>query len=287
MAIGKNKKISKVGKKGGRKRLIDPFSKKEWYEVRAPNIFPVKNVGRTIATKTTGTKVARDTLLGRIFEISLGDLKPDGEDEAFRKFRLKVEEVNGRNCLTNFHGMDITTDKLRSLVKRWQSLIEAYVDIKTTDGYTLRLFCIGFTKKQNNKRRVAYAQTSQVKRIRKRMIDIILKETAQVDLNGLVDKLMSEIIGKEIEKRTQSIYPLHNVLIRKVKMLRTPKLDVSKLLEMHGGAESLLQGQPELVIKKVDLGQTVGKKDKKKGGKQKAAAEEEEEAAAPEPEPEP
>jgi len=280
MAIGKNKKISK--KKGGRKKTSDPFLKKEWYEVRAPNVFPVKTVGRTICTKTSGTKVARDSLLGRIFEVSLGDLKPDGEDEAFRKFKLKVEEVNGKHCLTNFHGMDITTDKLRSLVKKWQSLIEAHVDVKTSDGYSLRLFCIGFTKKQQNSHRdIAYAQTSQVRRIRKRMVDIIQKETTNIDLHALVDKLMSEVMGREIEKRTQSIYPLHNVLIRKVKMLRTPKVDVSKLIEIHGGAEDL-QGVPE-PVKKMDLGQAVGEGKKKKGkagkGKATAAAEEEETAA--------
>jgi len=282
MAVGKNKKTSK-GKKGGRKKITDPFAKKEWYEIRAPSIFPVKVIGKTIATKTTGTKIARDSLMGRIFEVSLGDLKPESEDEAFRKFRLKVEDVNGKNCLTNFHGMDITTDKLRSLVKKWQTLIEAYVDIKTTDGYTLRLFCIGFTRKQPNTRKTtAYAQTSQVKRIRKRMIDIMQKETAQVDLNGLVDKLMSEVIGREIEKKTQSIYPLHNVLIRKVKMLRSPKVDISRLLEIHGGQEGLSQGAPE-PVKKLDLGQPVGegKKGKKGKAKTKKAEEdaEEEEAA--------
>jgi len=287
MAVGKNKRASK-GKKGGRKKITDPFAKKEWYEVRAPSIFPVKVIGKTIATKTSGTKIARDSLMGRIFEVSLGDLKPESEDEAFRKFSLKVEDVNGKNCLTNFHGMDITTDKLRSLVKKWQSLIEAYVDIKTTDGYTLRLFCIGFTRKQPNTRRTtAYAQTSQVKRIRKRMVDIMQKETAQVDLNGLVDKLMSEVIGREIEKKTQSIYPLHNVLIRKVKMLRAPKVDIGRLLEIHGGQEGLSQGAPE-PVKKLDLGQAVGegKKGKKgkagKGKKVEAEAEAEEEAVADE-----
>lgn len=32
---------------------------------------------------------------------------------SFRKFRLIAEDVQGREVLTNFHGMDLTTDKLR------------------------------------------------------------------------------------------------------------------------------------------------------------------------------
>lgn len=64
----------------------------------------------------TGNAV--DGLKGRVFEVSLADLQND--EVAFRKFRLIVEEVQGKNCLTNFHGMDMTTDKLRSLVKKWQ-----------------------------------------------------------------------------------------------------------------------------------------------------------------------
>jgi len=273
MAVGKTKKQTKT-KKGGRKKVSDPFIKKEWYEVLAPQVFPIRYIGRTIVTKTTGTKIARDSLLGRVFEVSLGDLKPDGEDEAFRKFRLRVEEVNGRNCLTNFCGMNITTDKLRSLVKKFQSLIETHCDIKTTDGYFLRLFCIGFTRKQQNMRPTrmcCYAKTSQIKRIRKRMREVIIKETVKLDLHGVVDKLMNEAIGREIEKRCEWIYPLHNVLIRKVKLLRAPKTDVAKLLEQHGGLDSLMQGAPE-PMKKLDAGQAVGEGGGKKGKKGKAAA---------------
>ena len=64
------------------------------------------------------SELASDGLKGRVFEVSLADLQND--EVAFRKFRLISEDIQGKNVLTNFHGMTMTTDKLRSLVKKWQ-----------------------------------------------------------------------------------------------------------------------------------------------------------------------
>jgi len=232
MAVGKNKKLGK--KKGAKKKIIDPFVKKEWYDIRAPVNFSIRNVGKTPVTKTIGTKIASVALKNRVFTVSLADLQKD-EDQAHRKIKLRVEDVQGTKVLTNFHGMDLTTDKFRSLVRKWQSLIEAHVDLKTTDGYTLRIFAIAFTKRRPNQlKKTAYAQTSQIRHIRKKMFDIITREATTVDLKGLVDKFIPEILGKQIEKECQGIYPLQNVFIRKVKVLKTPKFDPYKLLEIHG-----------------------------------------------------
>merc|ERR1719253_1675299 len=242
MAIQKGGKTGKKKKKAGGRKAIDPFTRKEWYKIRAPAVFPRRDVGWTLATKTIGNKLARTSLVGRVFRVSLADLKETSDD--YRHFKLRCEEVEGKNVLTTFYGMDFSTDKLRSLVSKWCTLIEAHADVTTTDGYRLRLFCIGFTKRRpNQSRKTSYAQSSQVRQIRKVMIDIMKRETSTATLTEVVNKLIPENLGRLIDKSTMGIYPLQNVFIRKVKMLKAPKSSVAKVLEMHGGAPAAEAGE--------------------------------------------
>ena len=86
----------------------------------------------------------------------------------------------------------------------------------------------------------AIEQATQVRSIRKKMCEIMIAESTSCDLKELVQKFIPEIIGKEIEKACTGIYPLQNVYIRKVKMLKRPKFDLLKLMELHAddGAEN-------------------------------------------------
>ncbi|XDB49527.1 hypothetical protein AB1E18_003098 [Capra hircus] len=97
-----------------------------------------------------------------------------------------------------------------SMVKKWQTMIEAHFDVKTTDGCLLHLFCVGFTKKHNDQIwKTSYAQHQQVRPIRKKMMEIMTREVQTHDL-------------KEV----------------KSKRLKKPKFELGKLMELHGEGSS-------------------------------------------------
>jgi len=266
---GKQQQAS--GKGGQKKKITDPFARKEWYEIKAPDLFLNKKVGKMPVNKTAGARLSEDDLKGRIIEVSLADLQKD-EDQAHRKIKLRVEDIQGKYCLTNFYGMDFTTDKLRSLVRKWQTLIEAHVDVRTTDGYYLRLFGIGFTKRRTNQqKKTCYAQSSQVKAIRAKMNEIMTREATNCTLRELVMKFVPEAIGKMIEKECNGIFPLASVYVRKVKLLQSPKFDPTTFAQLHDKA-GLIPIEDTGVAVGGETTETEAKPEAKKGGDKKASA---------------
>lgn len=65
------------------------------------------------------------------------------------------------------------------------------------------------------------------------MVEIMVNQASSCDLKEFVAKLIPEVIGKEIEKATSSIYPLQNVFIRMVKILKALKFDLGKLMKVY------------------------------------------------------
>jgi len=62
MAVGKNKRKPRT-----KKKVVDPFKRKQWYQVKAPGMFTHSFVGRTPVNKTVGNKFSSDALKGRVF----------------------------------------------------------------------------------------------------------------------------------------------------------------------------------------------------------------------------
>jgi small subunit ribosomal protein S3Ae len=86
--------------------------------------------------------------------------------------------------------MSTTRDKICQLVKKWQSLIEAFVQVKTKDGFLLRIFAIGFTARRRRQvKATCYTTNSQNKSIKKKMQEIMIAEVQKHNLKDLIKVL--------------------------------------------------------------------------------------------------
>lgn len=64
------------------------------------------------------------------------------------------------------------------------------------------------------------------------------REISNFELKEVVNKLIPDSISKDIEKSCQGVFPLHDVYIRKVKILKKPKFDLGRLMDLHGEGAS-------------------------------------------------
>lgn len=239
MAVGKNPRLSKGGKRSNKKKLGDTMANKEWYDIVAPTFFTTRQCGKTLVNRSKGTFSGADAIKSRVFEANLADLMGGSDDDVHkaRKVFLRAEEVQGRSVLTQFHGMTLNSDKLKSLIQKWVSIIEGEVEVKTNDGYTLRIFAFALTKKrQSQVKKNCHCQTSHVKKIRVKMAEKITEAVTKASLEKVVKNLSQDSIGEDIRKACLGIFPLSGCCIRKVKVVRGPKFDAARLVEVtHGG----------------------------------------------------
>jgi len=235
MAIGKNKRVSKGGKRGSKKKVAEPMSRKEWFDVVAPVTFKKRQFQKALCNKTIGTRTVVDNMKGRVYEANLADLDAGKKDVAYNKAKFQVLEVQGRNLLTQFHSMSMTTDKLRSLFKKWCSMIETVVEAKTKDGYVLRVFIICFTVKNKGQlSKNCHARGRLEKWARMRISKLVQKKFEKLPLSKCVTLLTQEILAEKLQKRVHPILPVRDLKVFKAKVIRTPKYDAKSLVELHG-----------------------------------------------------
>lgn len=230
MAIQPPGSYAKANKKGSKKNVkIDNYTKKDWYSLKAPSVFQNSSVGLTMATRTSNKQNLSNLLIGRKFGINQADLTGNLEEHA-KKFTFRVNEVRGKDCIGVFDGMNMTNDKVKGIIRKWHTLIEAEKDVVAKDGTILRVFANAVTKKTPGKtsKRV-YCKKSEEKRIRKVMFDVIQEELNDQDLNKIMKKLASDVIGKNIEKNAGSIYPLQNCCVIKVKTVKKGKENLNRM----------------------------------------------------------
>lgn len=187
-------------------RKLDGWKSKEWYNIEAPVYLNRAIVGNTMAGDPA-------LLLGRNVETTVGELTNDMTKNN-TKVILRINNVVGDIATTDLMGHELTTDYIRSIVKRQTSRIDANVEVQTKDGYVIRVKPTCFTIKR--------ARSSQMKAIREMMVEIVKKRAAESDFETFMQEAILGRLSAAIYRQAKFIYPLRRVEIRKTEVEAMP-----------------------------------------------------------------
>ena len=187
-------------------RKLDKWKSKTWFAVEIPKFMGSNQIGFTPTSDP-------ENLIGRVVETTVGELTNDFSKHN-TKLKLEINDVVGDVAHTKFLGHELTTDYLRSIVKRQTSRIDANINVKTKDGYKVTVKPTCFTVKR--------ARTSQIKGIREEMVKIVLKRASEVNYEQFIEEAIIGKLSANIYRNAKYIYPLRRVEIRKTHVLLVP-----------------------------------------------------------------
>jgi len=226
MVAGKGQKK----RKGGKKKVVDPMTRKNWVTIHLAtyvngNLRPFSNHkgSWTIVNRSAGTVLATDSLMGRQLEVRAEDRDADMTQE----MSGVSMESTGNNFVVTFKVVAVKEDekaviaipiKVRptksfifSNMRKRVTTIDARVDFKTADGYTIRVLMKALTMKNPNAVKLsAYCKSSQKRRIMEKMRDTCKSVCAEKSLAAIIDDMVSsKDLNTALDVATRSIYPLN------------------------------------------------------------------------------
>jgi small subunit ribosomal protein S3Ae len=201
------------------KKVKDRWKAKEWYKLYAPKMFNQVLLGETPSSEPSN-------LMGRIVEATVHDLTGDFS-KMHVKLTFKVKEVRGFDAHTVFIGQTLTSDYVRRLTRRKRTKTDHVIDVRTKDGYLLRIKPMSVTDKR--------IQSSQETAVRAAMTNEVTNMGIEMTMADMVKVIITGEMSKRLSNAAKVIVPIKRVEVRK-----------TEVLEMgEGGQDVSIVPQPE------------------------------------------
>merc|ERR1712072_744750 len=144
-------------------------------------------------------ELSKDGLMNRVCEVSYSDVK-ENTQFPWKKIKMQVEEVKSGNCYTSFYGVDMVREKLYYFLRKKMSLIDVFADVKTMDGYILRVFVTTFTARKSGQVKTnTYAKTSQIRAIRKIFTKILTKAAQNSNISEYTANVLNNTTAEKLQ----------------------------------------------------------------------------------------
>ncbi|AJF60408.1 MAG: hypothetical protein J4224_03750 [Candidatus Diapherotrites archaeon] len=204
MAEKESKKPEQVQKKAiVKKRTVDKWKKKVWFNVFAPKEFERKEIGTTISEKP-------ESVVGRKIEISVRDLagQPKGQHVSIL---FKIVEVKGNKAYADAFGHTIRESYLRKFTGRRSSKVETVQLVSTKDNASLKVKTICLTG-----RKVDRKKEKAIRKIIESEISSVAKQTQLADI---VSDLVFGNLPQKILSKVKKVSPIKRIEIVKSRLI--------------------------------------------------------------------
>jgi small subunit ribosomal protein S3Ae len=181
--------------KAKRRRVRDTWKEKQWYTITTPKEFGDAEIGTTPARDP-------DMLLKRRVESTLRELSGDFSKQ-YVKLKFQISEVAGSTATTRFMGHQVTSDYVRSMIRRGTSRIDAIVKAETKDGQKMKIHVLAITIKR--------AKSSQQRYIRETIEKLVVDAASQKNFVELVEDIIGGKMASYLYHEAKKIYPLKRV----------------------------------------------------------------------------
>lgn len=189
--------------KAASRKVKDRWKAKEWYKVYAPRMFNQVQLGETPSADPSSLK-------GRIIEATVHDLTGDFS-KMHVKLKFQITEINGFDAHTVLIGQDLTSDYIRRLTRRKRTKTDHVIDIKTKDGYLVRVKPMSITEKR--------IQASQETAVRTLMTKDLQTLGAEMTISDIIRSVISGEMAKRLSNVSKVVVPIKRIEIRKTEIL--------------------------------------------------------------------
>ena len=189
--------------KAASRKVKDRWKAKEWYKVYAPRMFNQVQLGETPSADPSSLK-------GRIIEATVHDLTGDFS-KMHVKLKFQITEINGFDAHTVLIGQDLTSDYIRRLTRRKRTKTDHVIDIKTKDGYLVRVKPMSITEKR--------IQASQETAVRTLMTKDLQTRGAEMTISDIIRSVISGEMAKRLSNVSKVVVPIKRIEIRKTEIL--------------------------------------------------------------------
>lgn len=185
------------------KKKAGTWKKRDWYPIKAPEIFEEKEIRETPAR-------SKEELIGRTLTIPLNDITGK-RNHRNMNVTFKIKNVEGGKALTEVKSFELTRDYIRKNIRKRSSIIET-INQFNVDNKELNVTVYAFT--------VNKTHSSKQKEIRRRLDEKLEEEVKNNDFDTLIQKMMFGKTATELFKNIKTVTPVKRVEITKCEVKR-------------------------------------------------------------------